>query len=74
MKITNRFRSNVNGRFLAIFETKRGDLICEVYSHGVRRVGQWDSRARFDAWAKDCSVYRVREYFGFNRPSAVEVF
>jgi hypothetical protein len=73
MKIVNRFKDNKDGRLLVIYESKFGDLIGEVYQSGIRKAGKWDSRAKFTAMTKDCSEYRVREYFGFLGENIIEV-
>lgn len=73
MKIVSRFKDNSDGRLLVILESKHGDLIGEVYSSGVRKAGKWDGRAKFEVLTKDCSEYRVREYFGFTSASVVKV-
>lgn len=73
MKIVNRFKDNKDGRLLVIYESKYGDLIGEVYYSGVRKAGKWDMRSKFEAMTKDCSEYRVCEYFGFLGENIVEV-
>ena len=72
MKIVNRFKDNA-GRLLVIYESKHGDLIGEVYSSGIKKAGKWDSRATFETMTKDCTEYRVREYFGFVGSDVIEI-
>ena len=73
MKIVRRLKDNRNGRLLVIYESRYGDLVGEIYYSGVRKAGRWDSRATFPTMTKDCSEFRVREYFNFNSPEVVEI-
>lgn len=64
MKIVEKIISK-RGRLLVIYETRKGNLIGEVYNDGKRIAGKWDSRATFYVEDGDADIYRVKSYFGF---------
>lgn len=58
-----------NGALLVIWQTRKGNLVGEVYFDGVEKRGKngkWDMRATFYVEGKEATEYRVCEYFGFH--------
>ena len=56
-----------NGALLVIWQTRKGNLVGEVFNNGIEKRGKWDMRATFYVEDKDATEYRVCEYFGFHR-------
>ena len=63
MKKIAMYKKN-NGALLVIWQTRKGNLIGEVYFDGVEKRCKWDMRATFEG--KETTEYRVCEYFGFD--------
>lgn len=59
------FKRENDGALLVIWQTRKGNLIGEVFNNGVEKRGKWDMRATFYTKDGDATEYRVCEYFNF---------